>query len=239
MTAEEVFGLLLDDKIEEAYQAVSRLYASDKGPGTSHLMYSIAKRIFRLRLHTNIEEAARLLVMVRRLVARMHDAREVAQLELAQMEVDLERELDRLQLSAEAFALYRRTARHFELGAWGEDVAAHYLADQGFVVIERDWRSYHRDIDIVAVDCDQTLVFVEVKTRSSDALGDPIDAVTSEKERHLWASATHYLRLHPDYADFRFDIVGVVGTIGIVPRIEHLRDYRMTYSGKRGYNRRM
>ena len=65
-------------------------------------------------------------------------------------------------------------ARHNELGKAGEDFAASYLEHAGYGIIERDWRQGSRDIDIVARTEDgTTVVFVEVKTRSSDAIVRP------------------------------------------------------------------
>ena len=57
-------------------------------------------------------------------------------------------------------------ASHNELGKWGEDIAADYLQRQGYTIIERNWKSGHRDLDIIALD-GQTLVIAEVKTRGN------------------------------------------------------------------------
>ena len=59
-------------------------------------------------------------------------------------------------------------AAHNELGKWGENLAAEYLQDKGYEILERDWKSGHHDLDIVAKE-DDTLVVVEVKTRRSSA----------------------------------------------------------------------
>ena len=55
-------------------------------------------------------------------------------------------------------------AAHNELGQWGEEVATDYLRRKGYTIVERDWKSGHRDLDIIAMD-GQTLVVVEVKRR--------------------------------------------------------------------------
>ena len=60
-------------------------------------------------------------------------------------------------------------AKHNELGKWGEDFAAEYLKEQGYFIRDRDWHCGKRDIDLVAISADlTTIVFVEVKTRTSD-----------------------------------------------------------------------
>ena len=64
-------------------------------------------------------------------------------------------------------------AAHNELGKWGEDCAADYLQRKGYTIVERDWKSGHRDIDIIAADKDGTIVFIEVKTRRNRLLATP------------------------------------------------------------------
>jgi len=55
-------------------------------------------------------------------------------------------------------------AAHNELGKWGEELAAEYLQEKGYEIIERDWKSGHHDLDIIAKE-GGTLVIVEVKIR--------------------------------------------------------------------------
>ena len=77
-------------------------------------------------------------------------------------------------------------ARHNELGKIGEDYAAEFLEHAGYGIIERDWRQGHRDLDIVARTPDgTTVVFIEVKTRSSDVVMHPDEAVDVRKIRNL------------------------------------------------------
>ena len=99
--------------------------------------------------------------------------------------------------------------RH-ELGRRGEAAAAKYLRRNGFKVLYRNFKALHGgEVDIVCRDGD-TLVFVEVKTRSSDAFGAPIDAVTLWKQRLITRGALAWLRLlgNPDIL-FRFDVAEV------------------------------
>ena len=67
-------------------------------------------------------------------------------------------------------------ALHNDLGKWGEDMAAAFLREEGLVIIDRDWHSGHRDIDIVAID-GLTLVFVEVKTRRNRLYAEPEESI--------------------------------------------------------------
>ena len=88
-------------------------------------------------------------------------------------------------------------ARHNEMGKWGEDVAAAYMRQKGYVIRERDWRSGKRDIDIIALTPDSlTVVFVEVKTRLPDSATAPEDAVDAVKIRNLCVAADNYVKMH-------------------------------------------
>jgi putative endonuclease len=99
--------------------------------------------------------------------------------------------------------------RRNAIGRYGEQVAARHLAEQGMVVLDRNWRCESGEIDLVLRDGD-VLVVCEVKTRASDACGNPHEAVTSTKLERLkqlallWAEAHH---VRP--ADVRIDLVAV------------------------------
>ncbi|MBQ7419286.1 MAG: YraN family protein [Prevotella sp.] len=114
-------------------------------------------------------------------------------------------------------------AEHNDIGRWGEDIAADYLQRKGYQIIERDWKSGHRDLDIIALDGD-TVVFVEVKTRSNRLFTDPVEAVGYQKIRNLQQAANHYVKYRRINHDIRFDIVCVIGTPGTEPEIDHIED---------------
>ena len=114
-------------------------------------------------------------------------------------------------------------ARHNELGKAGEDFAASYLEHAGYGIIERDWRQGSRDIDIVARTEDgTTVVFVEVKTRSSDAIVRPEDAVDACKIRNLGRAADAYVKERAIWNELRFDLINIVGTAPENFRLEHI-----------------
>ncbi len=116
-------------------------------------------------------------------------------------------------------------AEHNELGSWGEDEAAKYLETRGYEIVERDWKVGKRDLDIIAVDEDKThIVFVEVKTRSSDDYTEPEEAVDIRKIRNLAFAANAYLKTHPTKFDIRFDVVSIVGKRPRIDRIQHIED---------------
>ena len=102
-------------------------------------------------------------------------------------------------------------AEHNELGKWGEDEATLYLENEGYVVIDRDWRDGKRDLDILAVSPDgKTLVVVEVKTRSGEEYQQPEEAVDVRKMRNLAIAANTYVKEQKVEKELRFDIVTVV-----------------------------
>ena len=113
-------------------------------------------------------------------------------------------------------------AEHNELGKWGEDEATLYLENEGYVVIDRDWKAGKRDLDILAVSPDgKTLVVVEVKTRSGEEYQQPEEAVDARKMRNLAIAANTYVKEQKVEKELRFDIVTVVGVGHEVKRMKH------------------
>jgi putative endonuclease len=95
------------------------------------------------------------------------------------------------------------------LGRKGEDRAARFLADQGYKILERNYRTRNGEIDLIALHNGE-VVFVEVKTRTSDAFGAPELAVTPQKQRKMIKAALGYIKykkLHQ--VPCRFDVVAI------------------------------
>lgn len=114
-------------------------------------------------------------------------------------------------------------AAHNELGKWGEDTAAEFVEKQGYEILERDWKSGHHDLDIIAKD-KGTLVIIEVKTRRNRLFGDPEEAIDYKKRQSLQSAINHYVKSHHIKAPVRFDIISIVGIIGSAPEIDHIKD---------------
>ncbi|ACQ80779.1 protein of unknown function UPF0102 [Beutenbergia cavernae DSM 12333] len=109
------------------------------------------------------------------------------------------------------------------IGAYGERVAGRWLEAEGLEVVERNWRCPDGELDLVARD-GETLVFVEVKTRSSLAFGHPGEAVTRLKLARLRRLAARWLAEHDAHArEVRIDVVAVLRTRAGAARVEHLR----------------
>jgi len=120
--------------------------------------------------------------------------------------------------------------RRKALGRQGEDLAAAYLARQGYDIIMRNWRIRSGELDIVAQDGDW-LVFVEVRTRrigkgaAGPMLGSPEESVTPRKQPQLVALADAYLFESSWGGPWRIDVVALeLRADGSVARLNHLRD---------------
>lgn len=108
-----------------------------------------------------------------------------------------------------------------ELGERGEELAVRYLIRKKYRILARNWRDRGGEIDIVARD-GGTLVFVEVKTRTSDTFALPVESVGYEKQRRLRRLAERYImRSGMSDCEARFDVISVLMR-GVKPEIEHL-----------------
>lgn len=115
------------------------------------------------------------------------------------------------------------TTRNKEIGKKGEELAQEYLKNLGYKIIETNKRfSRFCEIDIVAKDKD-TLVFCEVKTRSSDFCGSPFEAITKSKYENIKTGLFSYLKeSKTDYKKYRIDAVSVV--LNPKLQIKHLKN---------------
>ena len=100
------------------------------------------------------------------------------------------------------------------LGQRGEDLAAAYLLDAGYRIVERNYRNHYGEIDIIAFSLAQktkTLVFVEVKTRKNTLFSYPSEAVTPKKQIQISKVALEYLAKNKlTEIAARFDVVAVI-----------------------------
>lgn len=110
-----------------------------------------------------------------------------------------------------------------KLGREGEALAAAYLGKKGYKILERNWRSGHSEIDLIARKGD-IIVFVEVKTRKNADFGFPEDRVDAAKERFLARGAHDYLENNGLDNEIRFDIISIIKAAGQVPEIYHIPD---------------
>ena len=108
------------------------------------------------------------------------------------------------------------------VGKYGERVAAAYLADAGWQVLDRNWRCPAGELDIVALHGTE-LVVVEVKTRTGDGFGHPAEAVTARKLARLRRLAAQWLDAHDlRPTGVRVDVIAVRTAPRGAARVEHL-----------------
>ena len=114
-------------------------------------------------------------------------------------------------------------AAHNDLGHKGEDMAADYLQQEGYCILERNWMNNGRkELDIVATK-DDVIVFVEVKTRRQGSVTSPIDAVDARKQHRICLAADSFLKAFRVDLPCRFDVVCVIYN-DKASRIEHVED---------------
>lgn len=118
-----------------------------------------------------------------------------------------------------------RTQSRAEIGALGEQLAADHLSQLGLRVLDRNWRCRYGELDIiVADDAARAVVFVEVKTRTSDQFGGVEQAVTATKVRRLRRLAGIWLGQQQDsWASVRIDVITIRIGRRRTPEITHIQ----------------
>ena len=97
-----------------------------------------------------------------------------------------------------------------QFGELGERIAARWLEQAGWKILARRYRSGRRDIDVVA-ERDGLIAFVEVKARTGEEFGDPVEAVHRRKQRELTKSAPSWIDRHGREGEtYRFDVFGIL-----------------------------
>jgi putative endonuclease len=96
-----------------------------------------------------------------------------------------------------------------DLGNKGEDWAAKFLKEKGYKILDRNLTTPFGEVDIIARD-GNTIVFIEVKTRSSDIFGQPFEAVNYRKQERLKKIALFYLKGIKKHLPIRFDVVSII-----------------------------
>jgi len=113
-------------------------------------------------------------------------------------------------------------SEHIKLGKRGELIAVDYLKSRGYKILEMNWRTKHKEIDIIALD-KKEIVFIEVKTRKNDYFGDPEEAVNLKKQKFLINAAENYIISNKIDLEARFDIISIL-TEGNKYNINHIKE---------------
>lgn len=109
------------------------------------------------------------------------------------------------------------------IGKFGEDLAVNFLAKRGYKIVNRNLKISYKEIDIIAED-KNVLVFVEVKTRTSNYLGDGSEAMNQQKNHNLVRAAELYLYFHEWPGEVRMDVILV--NINIKEKIAKIKHYK-------------
>lgn len=106
----------------------------------------------------------------------------------------------------------------------GEDIATDFLRKKDYKILERNYRKSYGEIDIIA-QTKNILVFIEVKTRTSNLFGSPLESITPWKLREVTRTAIYYKHIHQNLPDaLRIDAIGVVLENGKTIEIKHLEN---------------
>ena len=115
-------------------------------------------------------------------------------------------------------------------GQRGEDAARRFLRKAGLKILARNYRCPGGEIDLIALDTStrrnghaETIVFVEVKTRSTETPAGPESAIDAHKRKQVAKAARYYLRHHPTKGDLtRYDVMAIIIPPGQKPAIRHI-----------------
>ena len=109
-----------------------------------------------------------------------------------------------------------------EFGKVGEEMATRYLVDQGYTILERNYRKGHLELDIIALE-EGELVIVEVKTRADDTFLSPENAVVHKKRQAMIRLANQYVKSHGRTENVRLDVIAIVKNNQVL-EIKHIKN---------------
>ncbi len=112
---------------------------------------------------------------------------------------------------------------HIKLGMEGEKIALQYLENKNYMILSKNWRNKHKEIDLICKD-NSTLVFVEVKTRTGDFFQKPYEAVENKKQNLLAEAAEAFINEYNDFEELRFDVLSIVFDKNGLKKIEHIKE---------------
>jgi putative endonuclease len=113
-------------------------------------------------------------------------------------------------------------SNHLDIGLAGEQYACTHLVREGYTILENNWRYKRAEVDVICTK-GECLIFVEVKTRTSDFMGDPSAAVTRAKQKHIVRAADAYVKEYDGDPIVRFDIIGIIMN-SKEQTLEHIED---------------
>jgi putative endonuclease len=119
-------------------------------------------------------------------------------------------------------------AQHNDLGRRGEVLAAQFLVDKGYEILDENWVHGKAEVDLIAY-INRQIVFVEVKTRTSVSFGMPEDFVSNAKQKQMELAANEYIELMNHQGEIRFDIISILFDKQDKFTIKHIEDAFWSY----------
>ena len=111
------------------------------------------------------------------------------------------------------------------LGRWGEKRCEKFLKRKGLKTLTRNFSCKTGELDLVMVDTDSTIVFVEVRTKAASDFATPEDSITKPKKTRLLRTARYFLATNNiEDRPYRFDIVAIVLSQSAKPKINHYKN---------------
>lgn len=114
-------------------------------------------------------------------------------------------------------------AIHNDTGRAGELAAVQFLEQKGYEILDENWTHGKCEVDIIAFKSN-TIIFIEVKTRSSVAFGMPEDFVSDAKQKQLELASQAYIDIMDHQGEIRFDIIAIILTKDKQFKINHIED---------------
>jgi len=114
-------------------------------------------------------------------------------------------------------------AVHNDLGRKGEELARQHLEAAGYEILDENWRFGKAEVDLIAY-LNKTIIFVEVKTRTGNAFGEPEDFVDAAKQKMLISAADEFIELMDFNGEARFDIIAILFNRQGNYRLNHIQD---------------
>lgn len=114
-------------------------------------------------------------------------------------------------------------AEHNDLGFKGEALAKQHLEAAGYEILDENWRYGKAEVDLIAY-LNKTIIFVEVKTRTGNAFGEPEDFVDAAKQKLLVSAADEFIELMDFNGEARFDIIAILFNKQGNHRLNHIQD---------------
>lgn len=114
-------------------------------------------------------------------------------------------------------------ALHNDLGRLGESIARQYLEGKGYELLDENWTYGKAEVDLIVYK-DGIMIFVEVKSRSSVAFGEPEDFVGKAKQIQMELAANAYIEIMNHQNDIRFDIIAITFTKNKDYTLNHIED---------------